>query len=173
MCLRSLGRVRQLIEDHFLCERLDARGIPLRPETIPLRALVEEVAARRSLDLGPVQLDVEEGVSVTADRTLLDRALDSLLASVGRDATPIRVEASAAGGQVLVRLVGQPPVEHALDDPRKGSPGDARGRSLSLPLARRVAASLGGTLEQDGDALILSLPGGAPLATAAEPPPAP
>ena len=26
MCLRSLGRVRQLVEDHFLCERLDAGG---------------------------------------------------------------------------------------------------------------------------------------------------
>jgi len=30
MCLRSLGRVRQLVEDHFLCERLDVNGIPTR-----------------------------------------------------------------------------------------------------------------------------------------------
>src|SRR5512142_464964 len=43
MCLRSLSRVRQLIEDHFLCERLDVGGLPLRIEVIPVRALLEEV----------------------------------------------------------------------------------------------------------------------------------
>src|SRR5512142_861702 len=43
MCLRSLGRVRQLVEDHFLCERLDVGGLPLRIEVIPVRALLEEV----------------------------------------------------------------------------------------------------------------------------------
>ena len=37
MALRSIARVRRLVEDHFLCERLDAGGIPLRAEPIRLR----------------------------------------------------------------------------------------------------------------------------------------
>lgn len=163
MCLRSLGRVRQLIEDHFLCERLDARGIPLRPESIGLRALLLDVAGRRGLDLAELRLDVDEGLTVLADRTLLDRAFDSLLASAGREGAAVRVEAATEGGRVVLRLHGQAPAERTLGDPRKGSPGDPRGRSLSLPLARRVAAVLGGTLELDGDAIVLTLPGGAAL----------
>jgi signal transduction histidine kinase len=161
MCLRSLGRVRQLVEDHFLCERLDAHGIPLRPESIPLRALLEEVAGRRSLDLARVELDVPDGLVVFADRTLLDRAFESLLASMGKEGAPVRVGAVPAGGRVEIRLRGQPPGERALEDPRKGSPGDPRGRALSLPVARRVAEVLGGALDLDGDALLFTLPGGA------------
>jgi light-regulated signal transduction histidine kinase (bacteriophytochrome) len=163
MCLRSLGRVRQLIEDHFLCERLDAHGIPLRPESVPLRALLEDVASRRALDLAAVQLDVDEGLTLMADRTLLDRAFDSLLAIAGREGVPVHVQAAASAGRLELRLHGKVPGEHALEDPRKGSPGDARGRSLSLPLARRVAEALGGSLELDGDVLVLALPRGAPL----------
>jgi signal transduction histidine kinase len=169
MCLRSLGRVRQLIEDHFLCERLDAHGIPLRAEPVALRALLQEIAARRSLDLSDVQLDVEEGLTVTADRTLLDRAIEALLAAAGREAAPVQVQAVASGGRVALRLHGQAAGEHALEDPRKGSPGDPRGRSLSLPLARRVAEALGGSLELSGDALLLTLPRGAPVAQQVDP----
>src|SRR5512142_2166772 len=40
MCLRSLGRVRQLIEDHFLSERLDVGGIPIRPEPLVIGRVV-------------------------------------------------------------------------------------------------------------------------------------
>jgi hypothetical protein len=170
MCLRSLGRVRQLVEDHFLCERLDAHGIPLRPESIPLRALLEEIAGRRSLDLAGVELDLSSGLVVFADRTLLDRAFESLLASMGkREGAPVRVRAVTAGGRVEIRLHGQPPGEQALEDPRKGSPGDTRGRALSLPVARRVAEVLGGALELDGDALLFTLPGGAPTSPQADP----
>src|SRR5512138_522027 len=40
MCLRSISRVRQLVEDHFLCERLDSGGIPVRAEGVGLREAV-------------------------------------------------------------------------------------------------------------------------------------
>ena len=42
MCLRSISRVRQLVEDHFLCERLDSGGIPLRAEPVVVREAAEE-----------------------------------------------------------------------------------------------------------------------------------
>jgi signal transduction histidine kinase len=162
MCLRSLGRVRQLVEDHFLCERLDARGIPMRPEPVPLRALLEEVVGRRGLELASPELNVAPEVVVSADRTLLDRAVEALLASAGREGAAVRVDARATGGRIELRFQGAAPEPSALQDPKKGSQGDPKGRALALPMARRIAGVLGGSLQIDGGALVLSVPGEAP-----------
>ena len=47
MCLRSLSRVRQIVEDHFLCERLDVAGIPVRAETLVLGEVIDTLLDRR------------------------------------------------------------------------------------------------------------------------------
>ncbi len=158
MCLRSLGRVRQLVEDHFLSERLDAHGIAMRAEPIPLHGLLEEVAGRRMLELVEPTLDVPPNLTVNVDRTLLDRAVEALLGAAGRDGAAVRVTARAVAGRLELRFEGAPYTPSSLDDPRKGVQGDAKGRSLSLPMARRIAATLGGTLAVDGGGLVLSLP---------------
>jgi|GEM_PF-1427226 len=158
MCLRSLGRVRQLVEDHFLSERLDARGIAMRAEPIPLRGLLEEVAGRRSLELVDPVLEVAPEAVVNADRTLLDRAVEALLGAAGRDGVTVRVTARAVGGRVELKFEGAPYTPSSLEDPRKGVQGDPKGRSLSLPMTRRIAATLGGSLAVDGGGLVLSLP---------------
>lgn len=158
MCLRSLGRVRQLVEDHFLSERLDARGIATRSEAIPLRALLEDVAGRRGLELVDPLLEVAPDLVVNADRTLLDRAVEALLAAAGRESAAVRVTARAATGRVELRFEGAAQAPASLEDPKKGAQGDPRGRSLALPMARRIAAALGGALAVEGGALVLSLP---------------
>jgi signal transduction histidine kinase len=158
MCLRSLGRVRQLIEDHFLCERLDARGIPLHPEPTFLRALLEELSGRRGLDLAGLELDAPAELSVAADHALLQRALESLVSIAGRGGGKVRVHARGEGGRVVIRVLGAPVTEEALDDPRKGATGDPKGRSLALPLARRIAAALGGSLALEGGGYVLMVP---------------
>ncbi len=158
MCLRSLGRVRQLVEDHFLSERLDARGIAMRAEPVPLRGLLEEVAGRRALELVDPVLEVAPDAVVNVDRTLLDRAVEALLGAAGRDGTVVRVTARAAAGRLELRFEGAPSTPSSLEDPRKGVQGDPKGRSLSLPMARRIAATLGGSLAVDGGGLVLSLP---------------
>jgi K+-sensing histidine kinase KdpD len=158
MCLRSLGRVRQLVEDHFLCERLDAQGLLVRPEGLPVRELLEEIAGRRTLDVGTVTVDVAPSALVLADRVLLDRALDALLAAAGRERAAVQVTGREEGRQVVLRLAGRAPGPHSLEDPRRGSPADPKGRSLALAVARRAAAALGGTLVVEGDAFVLSLP---------------
>src|SRR3990172_12744228 len=104
MCLRSLGRVRQLVEDHFLCERLDAQGLLVRPEGLPVRELLEEIAGRRSLDVGPLTVDVAPSALVLADRVLLDRALDALLAAAGREGAAGEGAGRGGGGQGAGRL---------------------------------------------------------------------
>jgi signal transduction histidine kinase len=158
MCLRSLGRVRQLIEDHFLCERLDAHGIPLHPEPTSLRPLLEELAGRRGLELAGLELDASAELELAVDQPLLERALESLVAIAGREGEKVRVCARAEGGRVVIQVTGAPAIDNALDDPRKGATGDPKGRSLALPLARRIAAALGGSLALEGGSYVLALP---------------
>ncbi len=158
MCLRSLGRVRQLIEDHFMCERLDAHGIPVRLEAVALRAALEDIVGRRSLELASSELDVAPDVAVLADRVLLERALEAMVASAGREGAAVRASAREDGGRIAIRVAGAPAAASALDDPKKGAHGDPKGRALSLPMARRIAAVLDGSIAVEGDALVLALP---------------
>jgi K+-sensing histidine kinase KdpD len=169
MCLRSLGRVRQLVEDHLLCERLDARGIPLRPEAIPLRELLEQISGRRAPDLAAPALQVAAELVVEADRTLLERALEALLAVAARDGAAVRVEARHQGDRITIGVAGAFLGESPLEDPKKGAQGDARGRALALPLVRRIAETLGGSLTLAGDGLALSVPARRRFAGAGDP----
>jgi len=163
MCLRSIGRVRRLVEDHFLVERLDVRGIPLRPEPLPIADLVR-AAVERAPTGASVETDVEAGLAAHADRMLCERTLECLLAMAGASGAPVRVRGRREGVRVSLHVKGDPPPEGALEDPRRGSPSDARGRSLALPAARRAAAAAGGALSVEGDeyALVLPLAAGSP-----------
>ncbi len=156
MCLRSISRVRQLVEDHFLCERLDAEGISLRTEALAAGELVQGALERRPQDVGAVTVDVAPGLAIEADRTLLDRALDALVSVAGRDGAAVRIEARAEGDGIAVLVKGR--AGENLEDPVKGSPSDPKGRALALPLARRIARALGGTLAATDGGYVLSLP---------------
>jgi len=158
MMLRALGRVRQLFEDHFLSERLDVGGIPVRSEPQPLGPLVEAAGGRRPSDVGELALQVEPGLAVIGDKVLLERLLDLLVAAAGGEGAPVALSARRIGPLARILLEGRPLTEAGLADPVKGSPSDMKGRALSLPLARRIAAVLGGELRVAGGALELVLP---------------
>ncbi len=159
MCLRSISRVRQLVEDHFLCERLDSGGIPVRAEPVGVRDAAEAVVERRSPDVGEVAVDVGSGVALRTDRTLLERALDALVATAGREGTAVRIASEPAGDAVAVIVSGKPADPPTVEDPAKGSPSEPRGRALALPLVRRIAAALGGSFAlSDGGRYVLTLP---------------
>ncbi len=133
MCLRSLGRVRQLIEDHFLCERLDARGIPLQPEPTPLRALLEEVAGRRGLALAGLELDAPVELALTVDRALLERALESLVSIAGREGAKVRVGARGGGGRVVIRVSGAAAGRAGASTIREGGGRRSQGALAGAP----------------------------------------
>jgi hypothetical protein len=160
MCLRSLGRVRQLVEDHFMCERLDVAGLPVRPEAVDVREVLEAIAIRRQATAAPPAMQVEP-VSIDGDRALLERALDALVALAGREGAPVQVEGVLRGGRLRLTFLGHPATPDALEDPRKGSPGEPRGRALAGPLARRAAEALGAALEIHDGAFVLTLAGAA------------
>jgi signal transduction histidine kinase len=158
MCLRSLARVRQLMEDHFLAERLDVGGIPVRPEPLVLAEVLEEAVGRRPTDIGPVTVNADPAVTLHADRALLDRALDGLFAAAGREGAPVQVSVRVDGSRVSLSIQGAPAAAEDFADPRKGSPSDLKGRALALPVVRRVVPALGGELAVEGEAFVLTLP---------------
>lgn len=159
MCLRSLGRVRQLVEDHFLIERLDAGGLPLRPEPVAIREALDAVVGRGA---PAPALDADGGAVVAADRALVERALDAVLRAAGKDGAPVRVEVRVDRGLVRIRAAGAPPAPDALEDPRKGSPSDTKRSALGLAAARRIAFASGGRLAVEEQAFVLTLPALAP-----------
>ena len=158
MCLRSVARVRQLIEDHFLSERLDIGGLPVRIEPVALADVVRGILERRPPGAPPVRVALDEDLAVEADRTLLERAIDGLVACAGDDRTPVALTADATDGEVTLVVEGRAADAAAPADPIKGSPSDPTGRALALPLARRVAAVLGGTLAAGEGGWRLTLP---------------
>lgn len=159
MCLRSISRVRQLVEDHFLCERLDAGGITLNAGSVGARDCAEAALERRPPDVGPVAIDLPVDLHLTVDRNLLERALDALVATAGREGTAVRIASEPAGDRVALVVSGKPPETPSVEDPAKGSPSEPRGRALALPLVRRIAAVLGGTFSLSEGRYILTLPG--------------
>lgn len=156
ICLRSVGRVRLLVEDHLLCERLDAGGYPVRPEPVPLAEVLAAIQERWPPGDGVLSAAGVEGLVALADRTLLERLLDGLLAAAAAGAPEVRVAAASLGDRLEVRVTGAAP--GSLADPSRGAPSEQRGRALSLAMARRVAGALGGALVVDGDGYLLSIP---------------
>jgi signal transduction histidine kinase len=156
MCLRSVARVRQLVEDHLLCERLDAGGLPLRVEPFEARQAIDAVLERHPAETASAKADPKLAVEV--DRGLLERAIEALVALAGADHTPVSVDARATDAEVSIIVTGKRADAAALADPVKGSPSDPSGRALAAPLARRIAAALGGGLSVQGDAWLLTVP---------------
>ncbi len=156
MCLRSLQRLRMLVEDHFLAERLEAGGIPFRMESVPVKETLATVAAKAGVaDLRP---DIEEHLAVWVDRGLFERALDGLLAASAREGSPVSVDARRVRDVALVRVRGAPPVPNALEVPQKGTASDPTGRALALHMVVRIAQALGGSVSATQEDYLLVVP---------------
>lgn len=158
MCLRSLQRVRNLVEDHLLAERLDTGLYPVRPEPTTLVDAVVASEGRRGSADQAMELVLAPELTVLADRALLGRLIDALLDAARQGVSAIRVSGAASDGEVALTVRGGAADPRMLEDPLKGATSDTRGRSLALPAARRVAARMGGTLEVRDGAWVLTLP---------------
>jgi hypothetical protein len=152
---RALARIQLLMEDHLLCERLDAGGYPLRLGPVDVAPLLHAVVERLELDPGP-GIQLAPGLAGRGDRALLERAVDGVMAVAARGGAPVRVTGEAGDGLVRLTIRGAP-VER-LADPVKGSPSDHAGRALALPMARRVAEVHGGALTAGKEGYLLVFP---------------
>ena len=155
MSMRALTRLRRLVEDHLLAARLDVGGIPIELEEIPAREIFPSASA---IGAGSLELELEAGLVVVADPALARRAVDGILLSAARGGADVRVIGTRRGRVARFRAEGAPASAADLADPRRGDPGDTRGSSLALPVARRACALLGGAIRTDGEAWVLELP---------------
>ena len=139
-----------------LCSRTlnfvsDARPA-LKLEAVPVRALVEDVAAElEGAGKTRIAAETEPGFAVEADREQLRRALANLiLNAIQAGARNVRVQAGAAQGWARIRIAddGQgfnPGAKERLFQPFVGS-GRREGTGLGLPIARDIARVHGGDL---------------------------
>jgi signal transduction histidine kinase len=155
MTLRALTRLRRLVEDHLLLARLDAGGIPLELEEIPVRELFPGAGA---VGASSLELELEAGLSVVGDPGLVRRVVEALLLAAARGGGDVRVAGSRTGRMARIRIHGAEAISAELSDPLRGHAGDTRGASLGLPVARRAAALLGGSVRAEEGAWVLELP---------------
>jgi len=156
MCLRALQRLRALVEDHFLAERLDVGGIPFRMESVQVKETLQAVTAKAGV--AELRSDVEEHLAVWVDRGLFERALDALVAAAAREKSAVSVDARRSRDVALVRVRGAPPVPDALEPPQKGTASDPTGRALALHLVVRIAQALGGSLSATQEDYLFIVP---------------
>lgn len=155
-CRRALSRLRHLVEDHLLSERLDAADLPVRTEAVGLDELV--AAAQRRAGVAVAEAQIAPELAAEADRALAERALEGILAAAGRDGTAVSLEARRLGARVALRVRGAAAMPGSLEDPARGSTPLHRARPLALSMARRAAAAAGGRLALDQGAYLLDFP---------------
>jgi signal transduction histidine kinase len=159
----EIDELAALVGEILTASRLDLSELPLRRTPVDLREVLEKARARASAlsALPPVEVVAPAGLMASLDEALLGRLLDNLLDNARKygGGTPVRLEASAAGGGS-----GREGVRVVVSDGGPGFPADelprifetffrgsnARGKEsgygLGLSLAKRVAEAHGGSI---------------------------
>ncbi len=156
LALRSALRLRTLVEDHLLAERLDAGGYPVRLEPVAVGAALDAALARPGEAGSEAGRSLEPELVALADRALFERVLRAVAAVAARDGRPTRIDGRRRGASVLLRFSAPSPAP--VDDPAKGGGSDPDGLALALPAARRAAEAMGGSLSSDGEGYLVEIP---------------
>jgi signal transduction histidine kinase len=148
-------RLRRLIEQLLDLSRLDAKAIPIQPQTVLLRELLDEVAAAATVEnMADIRIDVDEELEVVADRLALERILLNLVVNALRHGRPpvvlsvlqrdsyLRVRVEDSGDGVPSDLVPR-----LFERFERGGPGEGSG--LGLAIAQTYARAHGGDLLYD------------------------
>jgi len=163
---RDLAELDRLIQDVLTAARLDVTGLPARIGAVDARALLVDIAERARHDplTAGLPVRVEDGppVALTADESLLRRALWNLVENAAKyGAPPITLSAAVEGERVALgvsdagRGVAPGDRERVFEPFYRGdaartpdAAGDdaPRGVGLGLTLARRIAEVHGGAI---------------------------
>jgi signal transduction histidine kinase len=161
----DLQELDRLIDDVLTTTRLDAANLPADLDAIDARELLSQIAAHAAHDplVAPQRVSVAQGdpITLTADRSLLKRALWNLVENAAKyGASPIVLAAADAGADIALSVSdagpGIPPAErervlipfYRVDSARRPGPVSEQraGAGLGLTLVSLVARVHGGTL---------------------------
>jgi signal transduction histidine kinase len=158
--LRSLRRMRRLVEDYFTLERLSENSYDLRRERVPLRTLIESaVQSLPEKDGIPTEgwsLELDGGV-LACDGELMRKALRALLEHLARGAEKSKLSVKSRGGELHLRAE-TPPAPLVPPAPEERQSGDTTGAVLGFSLAVRIIEAHGGKLEEHDGGLAITLP---------------
>jgi signal transduction histidine kinase len=143
--------LRRLLEDLLDLSRLDSHAIPLQPQPVVVRSVLDEIARSNVPDGTPVRLDVSPDLAAVVDPLVLDRVLSNLLINaVSYGKPPLVVAAEQRDRQLRIAICdGGPGVADDLRPrlfERFARGGDAQGSGLGLAIARAYARAAGGDL---------------------------
>jgi len=163
-------RLVRLANDLLVLARVDERGLPLRPERLDVRPLLDDVAgrfaARAATEGRRVRVEAAPGLAVDADRERVEQALGNLVDNALRHgAGVVTVRAAPVNGSIELAVSdegpGLPPdfVPRAFE--RFSRVDDARGgggAGLGLALVRAVARAHGGDATAAAATVVVRLP---------------
>lgn len=166
--LEEAQRLNDLIDTLLMFARVEGGGANLQLETVAVDVMVAEVCENLEVLAGEkdqsIATELESGLSVHADRTLLRHAVMNIFHNAirhGPPASTIRVACFRRGTEVLVEITDEGQgiaAEHRekvferfyrIDHSRSRADG---GAGLGLAIARLSVEQNGGTLELAGEA---------------------
>ena len=149
----AVVRASRLIDDLVDLARMESGTLRTHPESVDVRAVVEQAAA--AYDGGRVAVELPADLpAVRVDRAQLERVIGNLVDNAVRfapDGDPVRVTGGAAGGRATVRVIdhgpGIPPAQRArvFEPFFQGRPSD-EGAGLGLAVSRGFVEANGGRI---------------------------
>jgi two-component system sensor histidine kinase KdpD len=167
------ARLDRLVGNLLDLSRLQAGAAQPEPELLAIDELVVQALAELGDEAGRVQASfADEPPAVRADANQIERVIVNLIENALRyspAAEPVRVQVTATGAEVLVRVVdrgeGIPAadLERIFEPFQRGAGADTRGAGLGLAIARGFASANGGRVWAEsrvgqGATFVLALP---------------
>lgn len=157
---KQLVRLRELVENILAMSMERRNTMKLKPETVPLRPFVEEIAAAQRMRGEKeitINVDVDEDVSIEADRTHLANILNNLIDNAIKysgDSVVITVsgnwkEISVADNGIGIPAKSMPYLFNKFYRVPHGNRQDVRGYGIGLYYVKSILDKMGWTIEVD------------------------
>ena len=171
IAIKQLKRLGELIENILAMSMERRNTMTLKPETIDLPRLAEEVAeAQRMRGDKPIAIDIQSGgnVKVTADRSHLSNVLNNLIDNAVKysgDSVSILIKIDADGMEVADNGIGIPSksLPFIFDKFYRvphGNVQDVRGYGIGLYYVRHILSKMGWSISvksQEGAGTIFTI----------------
>jgi signal transduction histidine kinase len=174
--VEQTDRLTEMLECFLDAARIGAGNLPLRPEHIDLRLVVDQATERTRMLIGEhteraIEIDIPDGCIGAWDRPRMVRAVRALVSNAliyGSPVSPVQIQASVKGSRVRLTVSGGGPgpdadeVAHLFERFFRGRSAAEAGQSgsgLGLFTARGIARLHGGDVSRlRGDVFELELP---------------